>query len=116
MLVNKDLKITIVRPTREYLDRMLYYYPVRSMVQKAVNRELLLMIDDARSKVCIFDPFPHSVKKEENVECTMTKVQTSNSLVISGEPSRCFKSISGQVINPEQQIDLLGFWEVGKKD
>ena len=38
MLVNKDLKTTIVRPTKEYLDRMLYYYPVRSMIQKAVKR------------------------------------------------------------------------------
>ena len=31
MLVNKDLKTTIVHPSKEYLDR---YYPVRSMVQK----------------------------------------------------------------------------------
>ena len=30
MLVNKDLKTTIVLPTKEYLDCMLYYYPVRS--------------------------------------------------------------------------------------
>ena len=28
MLVNKDLKTTIVRPTKEYLDRIPYYYPV----------------------------------------------------------------------------------------
>lgn len=38
MLINKDLKTTIVRPTKEYLDRMLYYYPVRSMLQKAVKK------------------------------------------------------------------------------
>ena len=31
MLVNKDLK-TIVQPSKEYLDRMLYYYLVRSLV------------------------------------------------------------------------------------
>ena len=47
------------------------------------------------------------------MKCMMTKVQTSNSFTISGEPSRCLKSISGQVATPEQQIDLLGFWEVG---
>ena len=28
MLVNEDLKTTIVRPSKEYLDRVLYYYPV----------------------------------------------------------------------------------------
>ena len=32
MLVNKDLKTTIVRPSIEYIDRMLYYYPIRSVV------------------------------------------------------------------------------------
>ena len=34
MLINKDLKTTIIRPTKEYLDRVLYYFPVRSQVLK----------------------------------------------------------------------------------
>ena len=45
------------------------------------------------------------MKREENVEC-MTEVQSSNTLV------RSLTSMSGQVATPEQ-IDLLGFWEVG---
>ena len=36
MLVNKDLKTTIFHPSKEYLDRMLYYYPVRFLVLNAV--------------------------------------------------------------------------------
>ena len=39
MLVNKDLK-TIVRPSKEYLDSMLNYYPVRSMALNAVKNSL----------------------------------------------------------------------------
>ena len=46
MLVNKDLKTTIVRPSKEYLDRMFYYYPVRSMVLNAVKNAVLLDLDD----------------------------------------------------------------------
>ena len=30
MLVNKDLKTAIVRPTKEYIDRIIHYYPVRA--------------------------------------------------------------------------------------
>ena len=117
MLVNKDLKTTIVRPTKEYLDRMLYYYPVRSMIQKAVKREVLLSDGNTQgSKVCVFDRSPNSIRKEENVQCMMTKIDTSNSLALhasSGQPSRCLTAISGQEASPEQQVDLLGFWEVG---
>ena len=35
MFVNKDLKTTVTRPTKEYLDRILYYYPVRALVIKS---------------------------------------------------------------------------------
>ena len=42
MLVNKDLKTTIVRPSKEYLDHMLYYYPVRSVVLNAVKNAVML--------------------------------------------------------------------------
>ena len=48
MLVNKDLK-TIVRPSKEYLDRMLYYYPVRSMVLNAVKNKVLLDSSNTKS-------------------------------------------------------------------
>ena len=78
MLVNKDLNSTIVHPTKEYLDRMLYYYPVRSMIQKAVKCEVLLNVENSQctSKVCIFSQSPQSVKQEENVQCMMTKIYT----------------------------------------
>ena len=42
----------------------------------------------------------------------MTKVQSSNTLDVLDEV-RPLTSMSGQVATPEQQIDLLGFWEVG---
>ena len=47
----------------------------------------------------------------------MTKIETSNSLAVSansGQPTRCLTAISGQIATPEQQVDLLGFWDVGK--
>ena len=113
MLVNKDLKTTIVHPSKEYLDRMLYYYPVRSLLLNAVRNSVLSDIDDTKGdKICVFDAGQQSVKREENVKCMMTKVQSTSTLDIFDE-MRPLTSMSGQVTTPEQQIDLLGFWEAG---
>ena len=49
ILVNKDLKTTIVYSSKGYLDRMLYYYPVRSMVLNALKMAVLLDVDDTKS-------------------------------------------------------------------
>ena len=48
ILVNKDLKTAIVHPSKEYLDRMLYYYPVRSMVLNAVKNVVLFDTDETK--------------------------------------------------------------------
>ena len=82
MLIDKDLKTTVVRPTKEYLDCILYYYPVRSLIQKAVKSEVMLSVDHSqRNKVGVFSDSPQSVKSEENVNCMMTKIHTSNLLI-----------------------------------
>ena len=44
----------------------------------------------------------------------MTKVQSSNTLNLIDEV-RPLTSMSGQVATPKQQIDLLGFWDMGHK-
>ena len=67
---------------------------------------VLLDLDDTKiSKVCISQ---QSVKRE-NIKCMMTKVQSSNTL----DEVRSLMAMSGQVATPQQQDDLLGFWEVG---
>ena len=64
MLVNKDLKTTIVRPSKEYLDRML---SVRSLVLNAVKKSVLLDLDGTKNdKISVFDVTQQSVKREEN--------------------------------------------------
>ena len=34
VLINKDIKTTIVSPSKEYLDRLMYYYPIRAKLCK----------------------------------------------------------------------------------
>ena len=61
----------------------------------------------------MFDPSQQYGQREENVKSMMEMVVSSNCLDVVGDV-RPLKSISGQVATPEQQIDLLGFGEVGR--
>ena len=61
MLVNKDIKTTIVRPTKEYIDRVLYYYPVRAEAVKQLKGQL----------------FPSSLHKHNWNEVTITDTSLS---------------------------------------
>ena len=68
----------------------------------------MLDVDNLNNgKVNVFDPSQQCVKREENVQCMMELVVSSNCLDVVGEV-RPLKSISGQVATPEQQIDRLG--------
>ena len=90
-----------------------YTITLYDLILNAVKRALLLDVDDTRSgKVSVLDACLLSVKREENIKCMMTKVQCSNTLDVLDEV-RPLASISGQLATPEQQIDLLGFWEMG---
>ena len=45
----------------------------------------MYMVINQRNQFSLFDPSLHSVRKEENVNCMKTKVQTSHSLEVSCE-------------------------------
>ena len=111
MLVNKDLKTTIVRPTKEYLDRILYYYPVRSLVIKSLRH--LALLDHDNVKLFASNECARSLKTEENMNCMMTKLEKSKCLTLDLECKQ-LQSLCGQIATCEKEIDLTGFWDVGK--
>lgn len=114
MLINIDLKTSIVRPTKEYLDRMLFYYPVRSLVTMAVKNAVLLDTNDSNNNVRVLDSSPKSMKEEENVNSVISKIDDTNTLEVVNE-SKSLTSMSGQVARVEQQKDLGGFNEFGRE-
>ena len=116
MLVNKDLKTSIVRPTKEYLDRILYYYPVRSQALKVLKQQVLLDGDkSSNNQFCVVSLDSSTVLKvEENVKAMLSYVQSASVLSLTDNNSDgLLTSMSGQIATPEQKIDLLGFWEIG---
>lgn len=112
MLVNKDLKTTVVRPTKEYVDRIIHYYPVRAQALKSLKQQVLL--DGLPGKftgASIFDTSPHIARVEENVVAMIAKVKSTTLLAIGSTDG--LQSLSGQLATPEQEKDLLSFWEAG---
>ena len=59
MLVNKDLKTTVVRLTKEYMDRIIHYYPVRAQALKTLKKQTLLDgLGQSSNTVSIFNTSP----------------------------------------------------------
>ena len=111
MLVNKDLKTTIVRPTKEYIDQIIHYYPVRAQALKVLKQQVLLDgLGKSTNRVCIFDTSPHAAKVEENVAAMIAKVKSTKLLTTGLKNS--LQSLSGKLAKPEQEKDMLSFWEV----
>ena len=67
MLVNKDIKTNVVRPSKEYLNKIVYYYPVRSNVCKQLKEQLTLPHVQEKP-LSIFDCTSHTAMSEENVQ------------------------------------------------
>ena len=67
MLVNKDIKTFVVRPSKEYLNKIIYYYPVRSKVCKQLKEQLSLPC--VREKPPIVLLMLLGVKKIQTVCC-----------------------------------------------
>lgn len=101
MLVNKDLKTTIVRPSKEYLDRILYYYPVRSLALKTLKEQLFLDSNKLVKK-SVSDHSPHTFKVEENVMSMRHKLSTV-ALLLTSPHNTHLQSLSGVVATPEQE-------------
>ena len=65
---------------------MVDHYSVRSMVLNAVKNAVMLDLDNTKTgRVCVFDPSQTSVKREENIQCMLTKVKSSNTLDVLNE-------------------------------
>ena len=115
MLVNKDLKTTVVRPSKEYLDRILYYYPSRSNSIKKLKKDLLLGIEMSEGqKVCITDSSPAARRTEENIFVMRQKLEKT-AVLVPNDTDRGLQSLSGAVATAEQAKDLLQFYKVGMR-
>ena len=106
MLINKHIKTTIVRPTKEYIDRVLYYSPVRAEAIKHLKGQLFpASLHKHNPLVTILDTSLSAKKAAESVTAIRVCIENADILPIVSE-NRGLHTISGTQASPEQSHDL----------
>ena len=110
-LINKDIKTTIVRPSKEYLDRLMYYYPIRTKLCKQVI-ENTLPTKNMNISWKIVDTTPLAGKSEENIKAMLPILADNHVFKVDGV-KRTLIAIDGTSATPEQRADLTSFRSIG---
>ena len=113
MLVNKDIKTSVVRPSKEYLDKIMYYFPVRSVLCKQLVQQISPPTVSEK-EVTIFDSTHHALRCEENIMSMLSMLGESHVLEPVHE-KRVLIGMDGTVATPEQHRDLMSFRDIGQQ-
>ena len=73
MLLNKDIKTYVVRSSKEYLNKIMYYYPIGSKVCKQLKKQLSLPYVQEKPP-SIFNSTSHAARCEENIDNMQSKL------------------------------------------
>ena len=114
MLVNKDIKTSVVRPSKEYLNKIMYYYPIRAKVCQTLKEQIYPPTSSLKKTVSIFDSTPYAARCVENIENMKAKLQDLCVLAIV-EDNRGLLALDGKVATPEQHKDLMSFRDIGQQ-
>ncbi len=112
MLINKDCKLAVVHPTKEFVSRVSLYFPYRSKVQHNLKKQLY------PTKQCSSPTSSSCVRKaSENALAMKRKIGSSELLPPKDTTSKPLRnSFTGQSASPSQQQDLLNFRSIGQAD
>jgi len=116
ILINKGIKTAVVRPTKEYLDRILYFFPVRCQAIKQLKEQVFLHHSPSQSTIySMYDSSLPATNVEQNIASMCARITAANTLSPLAGPDSQLVTFSGKVATPEQAKDLLNFWEIGEK-
>ena len=116
MLINKECKTSITRPTPDYINRVAQYLPYRTKAMENIRKELFP--ETSSKETAIHSPFSSEsgVRKcEHNVLAIMDAISCQSLLEVTGTSRGLLNPFSGKMANPQQLHDLLHFREIGKK-
>ena len=118
MMINKDLKSAVVRPSRENMNRMSLYlghrmkllHNLQTQVNQGLERDQL---EDAGS---IYTVDKTTIKSLQNVRVMISKIAEGELLPLSSSLAVLRNPFIGKQANSEQREDLLSFRQVGLSD
>ena len=104
MLINKDCKMAVVRPTKEFVSRMALYFPFRSRVMHNFQHQLT----PEASSISNEDKSPTSLEKKIRESVEVIREALKKSKLLPSDPTEVLQD------EEEQQNDLLNFRAIGK--
>ena len=110
MLINKDMKKVIDRPSTEHLQQMAGYHQHRASCLLNLTEQILPLVTDKKYK--------NYTKDEENIKSMLKEIADKNLLPLtSGNSTTTLRnSFTGQVATGEERQHLLTFRDVGQQE
>ena len=116
MLINKQTKQAIVRPTKDYINRIAQYIPFRTKIVNKVRVEILPLTKEKAEAT--FSPFTKDTvtqKSEGNVQTLMKKISEVRLLPVTTLNRGLVNPFRKITANEAQRHDLLNFHQIGQK-
>ena len=111
MLINKDCKMAVVHPNKEFITRVSLYFPFRSKVLQNIKKQVIPTRQESSQSSS-----SSARKASENILAMKRAIQCSELLPQHTTSKALRNSFSGQIATPSQQEDLLNFRKVGQAD
>ena len=111
VMINKDCKIGIVRPSEESMARMTLYFPYRAKLMQCVK--VMLNKDDDKVK----SSFSRAMKSVDNINAMLQSIRSSNLLPLQNPPNAVLRNeFTKEVATTDQQYSLLNYRKLGQED
>ena len=116
MLINKDCKLAVVHPTKEFISRLSLYFPFWSKVLHNLRKQLYPNITDDH-KSCDLASKTRNAKATENSEAMKKAISCSSILPSENTAGMALtNTFTGKTASPSQQKDMLTFRAIGQAD
>ena len=110
MLINKDLKRAIVRPSCEHLSQMSSFYQHRAACLHNLMRQVLPPKEQEKYQLS------RDRKEQENVDSMVEAIRTGELLPPATKLSTLQNTFNGKVAAGDQRQDLVTFHDVRQKE
>ena len=116
MCVNKDMKMSVVRPTLPYLKKTLHFHSYRIKAHKQFLSELFPVTISNEDITSIVDNSTVNKKVEENIRKMRSLISASNLFYTTTDNRGLVNTFNGEVASNEQSHDLINARKMGQKD
>ena len=117
MLINKACKMSIVRPSPDYINRIVRYLPYRTKALE--NLSTYLFPDDKKKCEEVLSPLstkPDDIKREHNISCQIKVINNSGMLEHVSTDRGLINPFTKKTATTQQSCDLLSFRDIGQRE